>query len=402
MRIQYRTTPKYYEPAFKDGKLIHPSRINFPLYVGGTSGKNTCQAKCDYCFIPFNSRGREPHTWENIDEKIRLEKTQIDDLRLQGFNVVAMIPDSFAWGGKYLESRILYHNQLYDQYELSDMGVAWTSGKPLLKGDSERLLYLAWENNLRLVAATSHGLVDGEAPIKGIAQPSEVRKFLKLMHNYNKKNSERQFKLSLGFPIGSHNLNRINDYIVYSALLGVDYLRFNRLIDLSPNNCFSHLMLSPSENRQFFERIQEVSEKSISELLSNASNDVLAYQGNSKLNPDISIMISTDFGFEGEEVVGLEKPINRCPGGTNLFAIFYDVIYPCNELFEFPVGNLLLKEKSNVESQLGFEILSHKDAIYSPEFNVETIKKLEDIVSSQKHKGCIGHTIKTNKIKFGG
>lgn len=98
MRVQYRTTPRYYEPAFKDGELIHPSRITFPLFVGGTPGKNTCQAKCNYCFIPFTSRGSEPHTWENIDEKILLEKTQIDDLRLQGFNVVAMIPDSFAWG----------------------------------------------------------------------------------------------------------------------------------------------------------------------------------------------------------------------------------------------------------------------------------------------------------------
>lgn len=307
-----------------------------------------------------------------------------------------------TWGGKYLESKILYHNQLYDQDELSDIGVAWTSGKPLLKGDSKRLLYLAWENNLRLVATTSHGLVDGEAPIKGIAQPSVVRNFLKLMHDYNNENPERNFKLSLGFPIGSHNLNRIDNYVVYSALLGVDYLRFNRLIDLSQNNCFSHLMLSPSENRQFFEKIQEVSEKSISELLSNASSDVLAYQRNSKLNPDISIMVSTDFGFEGEEVIGLEKPINRCPGGTNLFAIFYDVIYPCNELFEFPVGNLLLKEKPDVESQLGFEIPSNKDIIYYPEFNAETIKRLEEIVLSQKHKGCIGHTIKINKIELGG
>jgi|SRR3989338_4507014 len=147
MRVLYRTTPKHYEPAFIDGQLAYPSRITFPFFVGGVPGKDTCQAKCNYCFIPFDSRGNKPHQWTNIEEKIRLEETQMSDLRSQGFNVVAMIPDSFAWNGKYLESGILNHNQLYDQDELSDMGVAWTSGKPLLKGDAERLLYLAWENN---------------------------------------------------------------------------------------------------------------------------------------------------------------------------------------------------------------------------------------------------------------
>jgi len=394
MRVLYRTTPKYYEPAFIDGQLAYPSRITLPFFVGGTPDKDTCQAKCNYCFIPFNSRGNEPHTWENIDEKIRLEKTQMNDLRLQGFNVVAMIPDSFGWGGKYLESGILNHNQLYDQDELSDMGVAWTSGKPLLRGDANRLLYLAWENNLRLIAATSHGLIDGEVPIKGIAQPSVVRDFVKLIHNYNTKNPENRFKLSLGFPIGAHNIDKLDDYVVYSALLGVDYLRFNRLIDLSPDNRFAHLVLSSSENRQFFSRMQEIREKDISELLTNASSDVLTYQGNVKLNPDISIIVSTDFGFEGEEIVGLGNPINRCPGGTNLFAIFYEVIYPCNELFEFPVGNLSLKPKTDVESQLGIVIPSDRDTIYSPEFNAERIRRLENIVLSQEHRGCIGNVIK--------
>lgn len=400
MRVLYRTTPKYYEPAFIDGQLTYPSRITFPFFVGGTPGKDTCQAKCNYCFIPLNSRGSEPHTWKNIDEKIRLEKTQMDDLRFQGFNVVAMIPDSFAWNGKYLESGILNHNQLYDQDELSDMGVAWTSGKPLLKGDAERLLYLAWENDLRLIAATSHGLVDGEAPIKGITQPPIVREFVRLMHAYNKENPERHFKLSLGFPIGTHNIDRLNDYVVYSALLGVDYLRFNRLIDLSNDNRFAHLMLSSTQNRHFFERMKEIQEKNISELLTSASTNVLAYQRHSKVNPDISIMVSTDFGFEGEDVVRLSNPINRCPGGTNLFAIFYELIYPCNELFEFPVGNLSLKGKSYLELQLGIEIPSDRDTIYSPEFNAERIRKLESIVLNHEHKGCIGHTIRTNKIEL--
>ncbi|MFH0870468.1 MAG: hypothetical protein V1866_05435 [archaeon] len=400
MKVLYRTTTKQYEPAFSQGRLVHPSKVTFPFLVGGVPGKYTCKAKCDYCFIPFHSKGKEPHQWSNIEGKIRLEKTQIDDLKSQGFNVVAMIPDSFAWNGKYLESGILYHNRLYDQDELSHMGVAWTSGVPLLKGDAGRLLHLAWKNNIRLVAATSHGITDGEIPIKGVAQPSVVREFVGLMHDYNRKNPGEAFKISLGFPIGAHNLDRLQDYIAYSSFLGVDYIRFNRLLDLSKDDRFAGLILSQRGNAMFFEKMREFQKQNIADILSVASKAVLKHEGFARLNPDISIMVSTDFGFDGEETLELDEPINRCPGGTNLFAIFYELIYPCNELFDFPVGILTLKEKSAIESMLGVHIATDRNLIHSPEFDNEKIKMLESIVCDPRYKGCIGHTIRANRIKL--
>lgn len=400
MRVLYRTTPKYYEPAFKDGKLINPSNVNLPFFVGGVPGKNTCKARCEYCFIPFTSRGHEPHDLSNLDEKIELERAQIEDLQVQGFNVTVMIPDTFAWNGKYLESGILNRNKLYDQDELLDVGICWTSGLPLLKGDPDRLLSLAYQNDLRIVSTTSHGIQDEEIPIRGTVPPSTVRLFVKLMHEYNKNNPEKSFKLSLSFPIGTHNLSRLEDYIVYAAFLGADYIRFNRLIDLSSDNHFSHLMLTPEGNREFFLKIKEIESRDFSQLYNQASLEVMAYKVVSKPNIDIAIMVSTDFGFEGEELLSLSEPINRCSGGTNLFAVFFNQLYPCNELFEFSVGKLLIKRKEQIGLAYSREIKSDKDFLYTPEFDEGKILKLEKIVMSQHHRGCIGHTIKMENIKL--
>lgn len=400
MRILYRPTPEYYEPAFKNGKLISPSKVSLPFFVGGVPGKNTCKARCDYCFIPFTSKGHELHNQSNLDRKIELEKRQIKDLQAQGFGVTVMIPDSFAWDGKYLKSGILYHNKLYDQDEVSEVGIGWTSGLPLLKGNSDKLLSLAYKNNLRIIAATSHGIQDGEIPICGTVPPSIVRSFITLMHDYNNRHPEESFKLSLGFPLGPHNLARIKDYIVYAALLGVDYIRFNRLLDLSDDNHFAHLMLMPEKNIEFFVRMKEIENKSFTQLYNQASNDAISYHRFGKPNPDPSIMVSTDFGFEGEKVLSLGKPINRCPGGTNLFAVFFNQLYPCNELFDFSVGELITKEKKQIELTYAIDIKSEMDSLYTPQFDEEKIKKLEELVMSPEHKGCIGHTIKTKNIKL--
>ena len=179
MRVLYRTTPTHYEGGVENGKIIDPTKITLAFIIGGTPGRNTCKAKCEYCFIPTALTYSSSHNAENLQEKIQLESRQIVDLRLQGYNVVPMVPDTFAWNGAYLKSDLLFQNPLYDQDELEGEGIAWTSGMPLLKSnDPYNLLRLAYQNNLKVLAITSHGIKDGEIPLRGVIQPTRVRQVL--------------------------------------------------------------------------------------------------------------------------------------------------------------------------------------------------------------------------------
>ncbi len=141
MKIAYRRTLIRHEGGTKDGAIVDPSKITLAFVIGGTPGRHTCRATCDCCFLPFSlGDSAQPYTRATVEAHMDMEASQISDLRAQGFKVTPMIPDTFSWDGKYLERELLHHNTLYDQDEITDAAIAWTSGVPLLSPNAPHQL----------------------------------------------------------------------------------------------------------------------------------------------------------------------------------------------------------------------------------------------------------------------
>jgi len=395
MQLLYVTTPRRHErPVLSASGKANPFKtgISFDLIVGGPPNKDTCKAHCEHCFfrIGANLPGAALDTGKNINERIAKEKEVISDLRAQGYSVTPYIADTFAWGGKYLESGMLQGNALYSADELSTTGVAWTSGLTLLNNNKDRLLDLAWENNLRLVGLSSYGIDDGEAPLKGVVKPSMVRKAVKNIQDYNCTHPEKKLDLSISFPIGAHNIHLIRDYIVYAALIGADYIRLNRLIDFSRDGRFRHLVLSSEQRRIFFMEMRKIEQERFDSIIKSVSMKKPYLDSAHEPNPNIKIMISTDFGFDGEEALERPEPINRCRGGISLFAILSNSIYACLELAAtgLVIGKLVLEDRTKIEAEYETTITSDKAKIHTPVFDVERVRLMHDLLDSSEYRGC--------------
>lgn len=378
------------------GKANPKAGISFDLAVGGSPGANTCKAKCEQCFLRIGP-GPTHSAWgakKSIDEKIAAEKVLINDLSAQGYSICPVIPDTFSWNGKYLESGMLYQNALYGADELATTGVAWTSGLTLLNSDRDRLLGLAYDNNLRLIGISSHGAEDGETPLKGVVKPSIVRRVLKNIREYNRAHPDKKFEISLGFTIGAHNVARVRDYVAYAAMLGADYVRLNRLLDVSGASGLTHLVLSKEQSRAFFMQMHEIEQNNF-DWLAKSATALRAYQDQAQFpNPDIKVVISTDFGFDGEEALEKPEPINRCSGGASHFGIFSNSIYACLELIAtgFRIGALVLEDRAKVEREIGASIASGRPRIHTPVFDVEMVRQMQKIMDAGDYNGCLAHS----------
>ncbi|NVO09773.1 MAG: hypothetical protein HXX16_07425 [Bacteroidales bacterium] len=396
MQLIYKTSLHPNEPLsiYPNGKVnLSKTNVSFDLSIGGLPGKNTCKARCEQCFlaIDLGSNGKKDSK-RNINDRISKEKVILQDLKQQGYSVCPIIPDSFAWDGKYLESGILYQNTLYGADELSATGIAWTSGLTLLGDDKNRLLELAYDNNLRLIGISSHDIEDGETPLKGVVKPSVVRKVLKNIHEYNHTHPEKKLEISLGFTIGTHNLLRIWEYVAYAAAVGADYVRFNRLLDVSCNDHFSDLVLTAEETRIFFMEMHEIEQTSFDVLtkLVQMKKEFISPE----MNPNINVVISNDFGFKGEALLGKSGLINRCAGGTSHFGILANTIYPCVELVKtgFKIGELVLEDRAKVEGELGVSIGADKQKVYTPVFDVEMVERMQKVLNASEYNGCLAHS----------
>jgi len=356
--------------------IIKPEDTEISFYVGDSPGTKTCKAACEHCFIPFSPEsGKLAPDRENLslDQVIEIEKRQISDLKSFGYRVVPIIPDTFAHNGAYLSSGILKRNTLYNQDGFENRGVAWTSGLPLLKGDSKELLDLALENELSLIAITNNGTFDHEIGLKGIVPPSLVKKVVEMIQLYNKCNNNR-FEISLTFTVGTYNLSyeSIMRYISHAESLGVDYVRFNRFIDFTKEHRFHDRMFSTEHSKSFLEIMNRINIEGV---------------GN------IDVLISTDFGNESEEVLGLDTKINRCGGGSHGFGVLKGLIYPCVEMLQYQIGELVLTSIESLDPIIASRFPNNQREAYNLNFYDQKIRRLATIKSDNRHKGCVGHTI---------
>ncbi|MCB9748797.1 MAG: radical SAM protein [Myxococcales bacterium] len=168
------------------------SKIELQYFIDTRVGKQTCQARCEFCWLDRdNVRGFH----QDVDEAARV----ITRLREQGFKVVPIVSDSFAERGKYLRSGLLNNNN--DWY----MGnAAWSSGRPLLGDDHEALLDLCVDNGIHTIIMTSHGTEDRERAFKGLTQPSVVREAVRRIQAYSAR-AGWEFRIILTFTLSARN-----------------------------------------------------------------------------------------------------------------------------------------------------------------------------------------------------
>ena len=326
---------------------------SFSFYFEGPSSA-TCQAACEHCFLLMAGRNDTP--LETCFE-------QFNDLVARSYTIEPKIPDTFSRNGKYLRMGILSNNHLYAQEEIKKSGVAWTNGLPLLRGDGERLLDLAHDCNLSIIALTGHALF---GLVKGLVPTSVTEATIQLVQGWNRRHpSEHQFKISLTFTIGHLNKDPdlVRSYIEYTRKLKADFIRFNRFIDCTEDRRFQNLIMSDEETAQFFADIAPV---------------LACYD-----SP--TVMVSNDFGFMGIEAIGGHKGLNDCAGGTGSFAIFNSLVFPCDEVLTKPIGKLV----HNLDGA-GWDV----------QFKPSALEALAEAKLHEAYHGCIAHLFSSTDISI--
>lgn len=327
---------------------------SFSFYFEGP-GSATCQAACEHCFL---HRTKSNHT-----TPLETCFEQFDDLIARSYTIVPKVPDTFSRDGEYLRRGILSNNYLYAQEELKDCGVAWTNGLPLLRGDGDRLLDLAHDCNLSIIALTGYALV---GLVKGVVPASVTEDTIRLVQGWNRLHPpEHHFKISLTFTIGHLNKtpDLVRSYIEYARKFRADFIRFNRFIDCTEDRRFQNLIMSDEETAQFFADIAPVLDSYDSP----------------------TVMVSSDFGFAGIEAIGGHKGLNDCAGGTGSFAIFNSLVFPCDEILTKPIGELVHKEDGS-----GWDM----------QFKPGALEALADAKRHASYHGCIAHLFSSTDISI--
>lgn len=319
---------------------IETTPLCFVLHLG-ERGTHSCMAHCEHCFL----KAKNPATIEYISTLDR-------DLKKQGYDTLVLVPDTFGEEGRWLKSGLLKNNQLYDQGEISNKGVAWTSGRPLLHGNWRELLKLAVDNNLEIISFT----VPVQQLFSGMPTESELGEAIGFVKLFNKENPSHPLLLSLTFTIGSENCQKqhIRKMFECANSFRADMVRFNRFIDTTPTRKFAHLMMDQKMNGGFYKNLITTKNEAAFEKV---------------------IMISSDFGTTGCEAFGENVRFDPCLGGIRLFSIVGENVYPCVELLNTPVGKV---------------VYSHDG--YCVEFYEDALNRLERLIKDELYDGCIGST----------
>jgi len=330
-----------------------PGRPCLAFYIGCRSGATTCRSNCEHCFIPPEG------PWLSPAEA----KCRIGILRTAGYPVVPMIPDTFADNGSYLRSGILFRNKLYDQNEVKDEGVAWTSGIPLLQENWSDLLHLASDNELQILTFTCPSLSVGRAAVKGGMSERALAECLQRVQAYNDKQPPaRRFLICLTLTIAKYNCNHeaLFDFYTFASEHSADLVRLNRLIDFSTGRTFERLVLTAEDTSTFFKVLDKF--------------DVPA-----KLA--IPTLISSDFGASaGTAISGLH--LCGCTGGIQMFAVLGEGVYPCVEYLRDPVGR--------IDWEVSKEL---SPAIDPVRWHSERLSALREVATQPGYDGCIGHAL---------
>jgi wyosine [tRNA(Phe)-imidazoG37] synthetase (radical SAM superfamily) len=322
-------------PIIFDDHLDH-SKIELQYFVDTRIGKNTCKAKCEFCWLDkphLNHFKQEPEEAEVI----------IKGLERNGFKVVPIVSDSFAENGKYLRSNIFKDN---DDWYMGN--AAWSSGRPLLQDNYEELLDLCIENNVKTIIMTSHGTEDKSKDFKGLTQPSVVKKATARIKAFSAKRNW-EFKVILTFTISRANMTEqhLKEYFAHCEELGADVLRLNRFAD--KQGIYEHLRLTKEDTIACYKLMKRVYDE---------------YNGN------VQLSVSEDFGSWGVEVMGFPAEVGHCVAGEYLFGVVYPDVYVCPVNLTLKVGKI--------------------QPDHTIQWNQEVIDQLMEAKKHPEFGGCIG------------
>jgi MoaA/NifB/PqqE/SkfB family radical SAM enzyme len=283
-------------------------RSTTELYYGldARTGKRTCMAACEHCFLRGNPRASAFK--QDVAEAAEI----IAKLRARGYVVAPGLSESFAEDGAYLRSGIL------GDVRFVLWKMAWSSGMPLVKRDHMKLLQLAVDAGVEIVSMTSHGITDGESPFRGIIQPSTVREAVRRIQAFNAGRAA-PLRVSLTFTIGRWNASpeRLQAYLDYCEELGIDMLRLNNYCDHTLRH--PELTLDDDAVVRVYAWLKELHGR---------------HRGH------VQLSVSEDFGFRGVEVMGFPAGVGDCAAGHTLFGVLYPEVHACPQLCNMPVGRV--------------------------------------------------------------
>ena len=333
MTIEAATAPK--KPILFDDHT-DLSKIELQYIVDARVGKKTCMAMCEFCWM------NRPST-ANFVQEPEEALTIINGLKKNGYKVIPLVSDSFAENGKYLKTSLFRNN---DDWYLGQ--AAWTSGRPLIKGDSEKLLSMCVDNKIHTIIMTSHGTEDKERPFKGLTQPGVVREAVRLVQDFSERH-QWAFRIILTFTISQRNRSKehIWRYFDYCEELGVDVIRFNQFADVKGG--YEGDRLSKEDVIETYKTLKET------------------YTAHPST---VQMSVSEDFGSWGVEVMEFPEQVGHCVAGEHLFGVVYPYVYVC------PVNLTLVAGKINENHEIEWDR-----------------KVLAQVLEAKKHKdfgGCIG------------
>ncbi|MEU2392501.1 radical SAM protein [Streptomyces sp. NPDC007369] len=304
------------EPFSTPFREIKPQDIHIYLDLDTKVGKNTCGQKCTHCWFV---------NYEKVyDKSFAMEEGPLilQGLRSRGYHVYPRYVDSFAYDGAFMQLYGTANNREFRQETdhiptaTMEKGDAWTSGRPLLADDHERLLDLAVEHGYGTVSITYHGLIGEDLtvtdhrnyPIKGVFSGAETEEVLRRIARYNEKHragtpagdpAPDAFRTNIGVTIGRHNHGRENlvRYARYFNKLGVDTVRFNNFTDHGGRH--PELRLSREEIEQAYRDFKWLHEN---------------------VQLDFQLGVSEDFGTFGIKAMGFPGHVGWCRAGRQLFA----------------------------------------------------------------------------------
>lgn len=272
-----------------------PTTIELQYFIDTRIGKNTCKARCEFCFL-------DREHINDFHQDVEQARQMIDKLRARGYKVVPIVSDSFAENGKYLRSGIFHNN---DGWYMGN--AAWSSGRPLLEDNYNEMLDLCVDNGIHTIIMTSHGTEDREREFKGLTQPSVVREAVRRIKGYTERTGWK-FRIILTFTLSRRNNSAedIRRYFDYCESLEVHVARFNQFADI--RNTHPELRMSPDDVSRTYRTLREV------------------YDGRTG---QVQLSVSEDFGFWGIEVMNFPEGVGHCVAGERLFGVVYPYVYAC-------------------------------------------------------------------------
>jgi hypothetical protein len=193
---------------------------------------------------------------------------------------------------------------------------AWNTSVPLISGNHRELLQLALDAGVETDSITSHGITDGESPVRGVVPPSRVHEAALRIELFDQDQS-RQLRISLTFTIGTSNLGRerLRGFRCW-ADLGIDILWRNKHCDDTLDH--PERMLDRNQIANFY---------------------AMARESKDELDDTLALSVSEDFRLSYVNVMDFRARVGNCVA-DNLIDVLFPTVCACPQLCNMPVGTI--------------------------------------------------------------